>query len=220
MEERITVLLVDDHPVVRQGLRAMLSGEEGLQVVGEASSGEEALQKVQELQPQVVLMDIRLPGVSGVEATRLIKRERPETAVIIMTMYDAESYVVQAIRAGASGYLTKDSPRELLYHALRTVVDGGTIVPRGFLRPMVEGLAPGAASGVAGAERWPTRRLSPREMEVLRLLAEGNGNKAIASHLSLAEVTVKKHVQSIIGKLGVQDRTQAAVVGVRLGLLE
>lgn len=220
MGEKVTVLLVDDHPVVRQGIRAMLDGEEDLQVVGEASSAEEALQMVRELQPQVVLMDIRLPGMSGTEATSLIKRDQPDTAVIIMTMYDTESYVVQAIRAGAAGYLIKNSPRELLRQAVRTVADGGTIIPRGLLRGAVEGLAPVAAARAMVAERGGARRLSPREIEVLRLLAEGHGNKAIAGQLHLAEVTVKKHVQGIIGKLGVQDRTQAAVVALRLGLLE
>ena len=213
MPDKITLLLVDDHPVVRQGLRLMLSAEADLEVVGEAASGEEALQRVQELRPQVVLMDIRLPGMSGTEATRLIKEARPDTLVIVMSMYDSEMYVLQAIRAGASGYLIKDSPRALLCEAIRTVVDGGTIVPKGVLRSAAGGLGTGAGL------RDP-RRLSAREMEVLRLLAEGYANKAIASELNLAEVTVKKHVQSIIGKLGVSDRTQATVVSVRLGLVE
>ena len=220
----ISVLLVDDHPVVRQGIRAMLQDQPSLQVIGEAANGQEALQKVAELQPQVVLMDIKMPGMSGTETTRQIKRAHPTTAVIMLTMYDSEMYVMEAIRCGAAGYLTKESSGELLSHAIQAVVDGGTLVRSGLLRRIVEGLVHArTVSGSAEpseARVMVSEHLTSRELEVLGLLTQGYGNKAICTELSLAEVTVKKHVQSLIGKLGVSDRTHAAIVAVRMGLVE
>lgn len=218
---KINVLLVDDHLVVREGLRTILSSEPGFNVVGEASSGEEALDKVGELRPHIVLMDISMPGMGGIEATRLIKKEHPTIAVVILTMYDSEVYVLEAIRCGAAGYLTKDASRELLFHALRTVLDGGTLVRSGLLRQAIQGLLRHPPSGAEPREGESAllSRLTQREVEILRLLSQGRQNKAIASELNLAEVTVKKHVQNIIGKLGVSDRTHAAVAAVRLGLI-
>ncbi|MBI2171746.1 MAG: response regulator transcription factor [Chloroflexi bacterium] len=220
MAAKITVLLVDDHPMVREGLRAMLSGAPGIDVVGEASSGEEALQKVMEVGPSVVLMDIRMPGMGGTEAVRQVKKVRPATAVIMVTMYESEMYVVEAIRAGAAGYLTKDASREQLCNAIRAVMGGGTLMRSGLLRQAVEGLFPTAGGsqereGMSGASR-----LSAREREVLGFLARGYGNRAICGELHLAEITVKKHVQNVMSKLGVSDRTNAAIVGVRLGFAE
>jgi DNA-binding NarL/FixJ family response regulator len=220
MAAKITVLLVDDHVMVREGLRAMLSGDASIDVVGEASSGEEALQKVMELGPSVVLMDIRMPGMGGAEAARQVKKVRPATAVIMVTMYESELYVVEAIRAGAAGYLTKDASRELLCHSIRAVVDGGTLVRGGLLRQAVEALFP-TARGPQGEEGvLAASRLSVREREVLGYLARGYGNRAICGELNLAEITVKKHVQNVMSKLGVSDRTNAAIVGVRLGFAE
>ena len=220
----ISVLLVDDHPVVRQGIRAMLQYQPNLDVVGEAANGHEALQKVGELQHQVVLMDIKMPGMSGTEAARQIKGAHPTTAVIMLTMYDSEMYVMEAIRCGAAGYLTKDSSGELISHAIQAVMDGGTLVRSGLMRRIVQGLVhTRIASGGAGpseARVMLSEHLTPRELEVLGLLTQGFGNKAISAELSLAEVTVKKHVQSLIGKLGVSDRTHAAIVAVRMGLVE
>ncbi len=220
MGEKITVLLVDDHTVVREGLRTMLSGEADIDVVGEASTGEEALQMVAELEPNVVLMDIRMPGMSGTEAARKVKSLRPTTAVIMVTMYDSEMYVIEAIRAGAAGYLTKDASRELLCHSVRAVMDGGTMVRSGLLRQAVEGLFEKATGPEVEADLSLTGRLTERERDVLRLLAQGHGNKDIAAELHLAEITIKKYVQNVISKLGVSDRTHAAIVGVRLGLAE
>lgn len=220
MKDKIKILLVDDHTVVREGLRTMLSGEPDIEVVAEAATGEEALQKVEELKPQVVLMDIRMPGMSGTEATRLIKREWPATSVIMVTMYDSEMYVVEAIRTGAAGYLTKDASRELLCHSVRTVVDGGNIVRSGLLRQALQGLLRASHAPAEGVEPSATARLTAREVDVLRLVAQGHTNKAISADLNLAEITVKKHVQNVIGKLGVSDRTHAAIAGVRLGIAE
>lgn len=220
MSNKIKVLLVDDHTVVREGLRTMLIGEADIDVVGEASTGEEALQKVTELEPHVVLMDIRMPGMSGTEAARRVKSLRPTTAVIMVTMYDSEMYVIEAIRAGAAGYLTKDASRELLCHTIRAVMDGGTMVRSELLRRAVEGLLHKPSGAEGEADLSLAGRLTKRERDVLRLLARGYANKTISAELDLAEITVKKYVQNVISKLGVSDRTHAAVVGVRLGLAE
>ena len=220
MTRTIKVLLVDDHTVIREGVRRMLSGEPDIVVVGEASSGEEALQRAQELAPHVVLMDIRMPGMSGTEAARRIKKASPTIAVIMLTVYDSDAYVVEAIQAGAAGYLTKDCSREILCHAVRAVVDGGTLVGSGLLRRAIQGLLHSGKGMEYAVDSSLSSRLSPREQDVFRLLAQGNGNKDICAELNLAEVTVKKHVQSLIGKLGVSDRTQAAILGVRLGMVQ
>lgn len=220
MESSIRVLLVDDHPVVCDGLRTMLAGEAGIEVVGEASCGEEALDKTAELKPHVVLMDIRMPGMSGIEATQRLKKAHPTTSVIMLTMYDSEVYVVEAIRCGAAGYLTKDSSRELICHAVRSAADGGTLVRSGLLRQAIQGMLRMPKDLKEPSASLLVDHLTPRELEVLRLLAQGHANKAISAELSLAEVTVKKHVQSIIGKLGASDRTHAAILSVRLGLVE
>ncbi len=218
--QAINVLLVDDHTVVREGVRTMLSGEPGIVVVGEASSGEEAIQKVEELEPQVVLMDIRMPGMSGTEAARRIKSARPTTSVVMFTMYDSDMYVVEAIRAGAAGYLTKDVSRELLCHAVRSVVDGGSMVRSGLLKRAVDALTRAPAGKQQDSDGSLVEHLTPRELHVLRFLALGYGNKEICEELHLAEITVKKYVQSVIQKLGASDRTHAAVQAVRLGLVQ
>ncbi|MEE9199243.1 MAG: response regulator transcription factor [Dehalococcoidia bacterium] len=217
----VRVLVVDDHPVVREGLRAMLTGENGIEVVGEAANGEEAIEQSLRLEPDVALVDIRMPGISGIEVTERIKLAQPGTAVIILTMYDSEMYVVEAIRAGAAGYLLKDSTREILVRAIHSVVDGGTIVGSRLLHQAIEGLVRSSCRVRGGKDGLSvTERFTAREMDVLRHVAQGHANKQIGKHLNLAEVTIKKHVQSIIGKMGVSDRTHAAVLAVRLGLVE
>jgi len=216
-----TVLIVDDHPVVRDGISAMLKGEPGIEVVGMAGDGQEAIDKVNQLKPAVVLMDIRMPGVGGIEATQRIKAEHPEVSVIVLTVYDSEMYVVEAVRAGAAGYLVKDSSRELLCNAIRSVGKGGTMVPSHLLAQALKGGASRLAEQKpGGVDMSPAKRLTPREMEVLRLVAQGHDNREICKELILAEVTVKKHVQSIMAKLGVSDRTNAAILAMRMGLVE
>lgn len=220
MTQAIKVLLVDDHTVVREGVRTMLSGERDIAVVGEASSGEEAIQKALELEPQVVLMDIRMPGMSGCQAVRRIKSAHPTTSVIMLTMYDSDMYVVEAIQAGAAGYLTKDVSGELLCHAIRSVVDGGTMVRSGLLKRAIDALLRASAATKQESDVSLVEHLTARELDVLRLLARGCGNREICEELHLAEVTVKKYVQNVIQKLGVSDRTHAAIQAVRLGLAE
>ena len=220
MTKAIRVLLVDDHPVVREGLRKMLDPDSGIEVVGEASSGEESLLQMDELRPDVVLMDIRMPGMGGTEATRKIKAAHPLTPVIMLTMYASEIYVVEAIRSGAAGYVTKDASRDLLCDAVRSALHGGALVGSGLLRKAVQGLLHAPRDGHGRADTPLVDRLTQREIQVLGLVVQGYGNKGIGTELGLAEVTIKKHVQSIMGKLGASDRTHAAILGVRLGLAE
>lgn len=217
---RVRVLVVDDHPVVREGLVSMLSDDPDFDVIGQASSGEEALQKTTQLSPDVVLMDIRMPGMSGIEATERIKAKQPTTAVIVMTMYDNEAYMVDAIRAGAAGYLVKDSSRELLCHSINTVMSGGTLVRGDLLRQALHALSRTGGQRQRDFEKGTSGHLTARELDVLPLVAQGLTNGQIGKQLHLAEVTIKKHVQSIIGKLGASDRTHAATVAVRMGLVE
>lgn len=220
-QRAVRVLVADDHPVVRQGLRAMLSSDQRIEVVGEAAGGEESIELVEQLNPDVVLMDIRMPKMSGIEATRLIKGLRPDVAVIMITMYDNRTFVVEALRAGAAGYLVKDSSRELFCYAIHAVMDGCAMVRSDLLRQAIQGLTRGSKDLTAGnGSPQAADRLTAREMEVLRLVSHGCLNKEIAKALSLAEVTVKKYVQSIMAKLGVSDRTNAAITAVRLGLVE
>ena len=220
----VRVLLVDDHPVVREGLRAVLSSEPGIAMVGEACSGAEALQKVDELAPEVVLMDIQIPETNGLEVMRQIHRTHPDIAVIILTVYDSEIYCIDALRSGAQGYLLKDASCALVAQAIRAARNGGALVEGNLLRRAIQGLAGGTRRPRSGAAQEepatgsiPTD-LTPRELDVLRLLARGHHNKAICDELHLAAVTVKKYVQSIIAKLGASDRTQAALMGARMGL--
>ncbi|MBI2957816.1 MAG: response regulator transcription factor, partial [Chloroflexi bacterium] len=181
------ILVADDHPVVREGLVSMLSGDEAFEVVGQASSGDEAVEKARELAPDVVLVDIRMPGINGIEATERIKAERPTTAVIVMTMYDSEMYVVDAIRAGAAGYLVKDSSRELVCYSIKAVINGGTLVRGGLLRQVLPMLYAGSRQEKVEIERGMPGHFTAREMEVLRLVAQGLTNAQIGKQLFLAE---------------------------------
>lgn len=217
----LRVLIVDDHPVVREGLRTMLSSDQGIEIVGEASNGEEALEKTRDLKPDVVLTDIRMPGMSGIEVTRQIKAARPTTAVMVLTMYDSEMHVIEALRAGAAGYLVKDSSRDLICHAIHAVVDGGTLVRSSLLRQAIQGLSHlPRQTEVGQAGSGIREHLTARELDVLRMVAQGHTNMEIGRELNLAEATIKKYVQSIMGKLGASDRTHAAIVAVQLRLVE
>ncbi len=211
-----TVLIVDDHPVVREGLRALITRRD-IRVVGEASSAQEALEEARRLRPDVVLMDIRLPDMDGLQATQLIKQELPRTAVIIVTNYQDQDYIRRAVMVGASGYLLKGMPREAYVEAIRAVRTGSTIFDAAALGELLKeplGPMPDLQAQEAVAS------LTPREQEVLRLLAQGLTNKEIAARIHYSVGTVKNVVAQIIDKLGVSDRTQAAVMAVRAGLLQ
>jgi two-component system, NarL family, response regulator LiaR len=207
----IRVLIVDDHGVVREGLRAYLELEPDIQVVGEARDGQEGVQRAQELQPDVVLMDLMMPRMDGVEATAAIKEQQPETHVIVLTSFVDDDRVVPAIKAGATSYLLKDVAASDLARAIRGARAGqAQLHPEVARRLMQQVTTPRKVEAIT--------QLTDREAEVLRLLAEGRSNKEIARSLVVSERTVKGHVSNILGKLGLQDRTQAALYAVRHGL--
>ena len=219
---KIRVLIVDDHPVVREGLRAILTTDQTIEVVGESGDGAEAVTMVAEKEPNVVLMDIRMPNMDGVEATRRIKDGYPSTGVIVLTMYDNDTYVIDAVRAGASGYLSKDASRELLLHTIRAVGSGATLIKTSLLSEAISSLVQSqqvhqetGACSTQGVEH-----LTPREREVLKLVAVGYTNKDIGKELSIAEDTVKKHVQSILAKLHASSRVHAAIQAARGGIIK
>ena len=211
----IAVLIADDHPMVREGLRSMLDAED-IEVIGEAANGAEAVERVQQLNPDVVLMDVRMPDMDGLAATEIVKQGRPETSVIVITSYESKDYLRRAIEVGAAGYLLKGMSRESLIEAIRLVRGGGSLIDARLLSELlkemgVEGSRFQGAEGVLEA-------LTPREQDVLQLLVRGLTNKEIASEMHYSVGTVKNVVQRVIGKLGVSDRTQAAVYAVRAGL--
>lgn len=204
----LRILIADDHPIVRAGLVGLLSTQEGFQVVGEASSGLEAVQMADALRPNVVLMDLRMPGMDGTAATRVIRSRFPEVQVLVLTTYDTDTEIVRAIEAGAIGYLLKDVPREELYKAIYASAHGESV------------LSPPVAARLLGRMRSPSdESLSTRELEVLSLVAKGLSNKEIARELKISEATVKTHLLHTFGKLGVDDRTAAVTVALERGIL-
>lgn len=219
--EPLTVVIVDDHPLAREGLRAMLESTERVQVIGEAGDGLEALDLVPQLHPDVTLMDVQMPQMDGIEATRRIIAVQPSSAIILISAYDDEAQVINGVMAGAAGYLLKDVSRDVLADAVAAVVNGFTFINKTVLQRAVERLFLAGQSNVpAPAPPRSAQELTLREMDVLKHLANGQSNKEIAGALSLADVTVKKHVQRIMAKLNVCDRTQAAIVALRTGLIE
>jgi two-component system response regulator DegU len=224
-EPAIPVLIVDDHPVVRHGLQAILQTDPTLRVVGDAEDGMDALEKVASLRPRVVLMDIHMPRLDGLAATRKIKERFPQVAVVILTLYNNEQYVVEAVRAGAAGYLLKTSSRDEISHTIHEVNSGGMLIRSTTLQKALAGSIEGGAeersygNGRRGVDS-DIDPLSPRETDVLRLVVEGMSNKDIGSVLYITEDTAKKLVQNIIAKMQVSDRTQAAVKALRLGMVK
>lgn len=205
----IRVLLVDDQLLIRQGLRALLELEPDLEIVGEAENGQHAIEQVRALQPDVVLLDIRMPVMDGVAATPLICQQSPQTKVLVLTTFDQDDYVQQAIRRGAVGYLLKDTPSEELAAAIRTVHRGYTQFAPGILQKLLD--RPIDRLTPAPEPPADLAALTPREQEVLRLIAQGLSNREIAQTLYLSEGTVKNHVTNILARLNLRDRTQAAL---------
>ena len=212
----IRVLLVDDQALFREALHTLLSVQPGIEVVGEAGNGEEALRLVAQQQPDVILMDLQMPVMDGVAATRRLQAERPACRVIVLTTFDDDEYVFEGLRAGAIGYLLKDVPAQKLVEAIQSAARGET-----FLQPSI------AAKVVAEFARHPPSTpaqplvdpLTSREVDILRLLAGGMSNHEIADQLVITEGTVKNHVTNILGKLGVRDRTQAALKAKEMRLI-
>ncbi len=194
------VLVVDDHPLFRDGLTGLLATVDDMEVVGTAATGDEAVRRCAELGPHVVLMDLTMPGMSGLEATRRIVRDHPATAVLVLTMVDDDAAVATALRLGARGYLLKGAVQEEVLAAVRTVVEGGAVFGKGVAGHLLSG----------GRKRYDVV-LSPRETEVLSLVAEGLGNAEIARELNISLKTVQNHVANILQKMQVSDRTQAAL---------
>ena len=211
--KKIRVMLVDDHPVVREGLRSMLDGPE-VEVVGEAASGLEAIVVAERVSPDVILMDVRMPEMDGLSAMAAVKRARPQTSVLVLSTYDNIEYIIRAVVGGASGYLLKGTSRQKIIAAIRAVADGETLLAPRHLHAVVS-RAVHEGESTRGSPRAGAQPLTPRELEVVKLLVEGLTNKQIAGILGVSASTIKTHVQSIIRKLGVSDRTQAAVWAVR-----
>ena len=204
----ITVLIADDHPIVRDGLRGIFTGENGFEVLGEAADGAEAITLAERLRPDVVLMDLRMPGTDGVTAITELARLNNPARVLVLTTYDTDSDVLPAIEAGATGYLLKDSPREELFRAVRAAARGEAV------------LSPAVASRLMGRMRAPAQEpLSQREIEVLALVSRGSTNKEAARKLFISEATVKTHLIHVYAKLGVNDRAAAVAVAFERGLL-
>ena len=223
IDNPIRLLLADDQQLMRQGLRLLLEMESGLQVVGEAGNGQEALDAYARLLPDVVLMDIRMPVLDGVAATQHMRQRWPDSKIIILTTFDDDANVFEALRAGALGYLLKDVSSQELTQAIRTVNEGGALIDPSIARKVLaefSRLAPGSSAPGMGKPADPmTEALSEREMEILHLVAQGLTNRQIAERLYLAEGTVKNYISAIFQKLGVQDRTQAVLAAQQRGLL-
>jgi len=201
----IRIMIADDHPVVREGFAAMIETEPDMAVVGQARSGEEALELFRRVRPDVTLMDLRMPGMGGVEAIRALRREFPNSRLIVLTTYDGDEDIYRAIEAGAQAYLLKDMLCDEILAAIRAVHAGQRRIP--------------AAVGTRLAERMAGMNLSAREHQVLEFVAAGKSNKEIAAELQITEATVKGHMTNILGKLGVTDRTQAVITAIRRGLV-
>lgn len=212
----IRVLICDDQEVVREGLQVILNSAPGIEVAGVAQDGAEALELIAKNLPDLVLMDLKMPGMNGIQATRQIRSRYPQVRVLVLTTYDADEWVFDAIRSGAAGYLLKDTPREALIAAVRGTVEGKTHID-----PAVAGkLFTHVSQNSVSPETSITAELSERERDVLRLLARGLNNADIAHHLHLSEGTVRNYVSAVLAKLGVSDRAQAAVMALRYGLVD
>ena len=218
MAEPVRLLLIDDQRLMRDGLRTLLEMESEMAVVGEASNGQEALDQYAALRPDVALMDVRMPVMDGVEATRRLRARWPDARVIILTTFDDDEYVFEGLRAGALGYLLKDVSIQELTEAIHTVMAGGVLIEPSVARKVVAEFARMTPQSPAAASEL-VEALSDREIEILKLLAEGLTNREIAARLYLAEGTVKNYVTNILGKIGARDRTQAALRARELGLL-
>jgi DNA-binding NarL/FixJ family response regulator len=214
----LRILIADDQALVRGGLRMILDAQPDLEVVGEAADGREALEQAHELSPNLVLMDVRMPELDGLEATRRLVDRDPSAKVIVLTTFDLDDYVYEAIRAGASGFLLKSAPPHQLIAGIRTVIAGDALLAPEITRRLLDRFVarPPRPTGTPPA----FADLSPRELEVLRLIADGRSNAEIAANLFLSEATVKTHVTHILTKLRLRDRVQAVALAYRTGLMD
>jgi len=212
MSDPIRILIADDHPIVRDGLIAILGTQPDLQVVGAASTGADVIRQVASLRPDVVLLDLEMPDMDGVEALRRLRADQPGVRAIIFTAFDTDELIVEAVRAGAKGYLLKGTPRDEIFQAIRTVSAGGSLVQPVVVSKLMQHIS-------KTEQRSTAAPLTEREMDVLKRLAQGESNKEIAAVLSISERTVKFHVSSILGKLGASNRTEAVTLAAQHGLV-
>ena len=219
MTQSSRVLLIDDHEMARRGLEAMLSTADWIEVVGDVDSCRAGLSAVEQLRPDIVLLDIRMPGTDGLACLEQLKTGPDPVAVVMVTLYDDRRYVLEAIRRGAAGYLLKDATTNEVISTLQRVAEGQLAIDRQLLREALTG-TDDAPSGATPGQRAAALNVTPREHDVLGLVAQGLTNKEIGVRLSISEDTVKKHVQNLIWKLRAADRTQAAIIAYRMGLLE
>ncbi|MGA9058813.1 MAG: response regulator transcription factor [Terriglobia bacterium] len=203
-EQRTRILVVDDHPLLRLGVAAIIDAQSDMRVIAQAGSGEEAVRLFRKHRPDITMMDLRLPGMSGLEALRAIRQEDPHAKCLVLTTYEGDEDIHQALAAGALGYIIKGMSHETLVDALRRVRSGSLFLPPPVMRSL--------------ADRTPNLDLSPREREVLSLMVRGESNKEIANELGITEATVKCHVSVILQRLGVNDRTQAVIAALQRGL--
>ena len=223
--KKIRILLADDQELIRKGLTIILNHQPDLEVVGQAADGAEVIQLAKALRPDVILMDLKMPNVNGIQATRQIVSTQPRAQIIVLTTYDTDEWVFEAIRAGAVGYLLKDATTDTLAEAIRSVMRGESqidpVVARRVLREFQHLMgAPAVTTPEPPAEEVTLEQLTAREAEVLQLLAEGLSNKDIATQLVLSEGTVKNHISAILAKLHANDRTQAVVTALKRGLVD
>jgi len=214
MTKSIRIVIADDHPVVRQGLATVLGQEEGLEVVGQAANGLEAVDQARKLQPDIILMDLQMPKMDGVEAIQEIKMETSDIGIIILTTYDTDDYIFRGIEAGARGYLLKDSPPEEVVKAIHTVHKGESMIQPRVASRLLDRFSQLSHDSV------PEEVLSPREVQVLQLIAKSAVNKEIANQLFIGESTVKTHIIHIFNKLGVKGRTEAVTEGAKRGIIQ
>jgi DNA-binding NarL/FixJ family response regulator len=218
MQESIRVLIADDHPLFRDGMRGLLGSLPDMEVVGEASSGEQAIELARELQPDVILMDIQMPGINGIEATREIVHVSPRIGVVVVTMFEDDDSVFAAMRAGARGYLLKDASGREVGHAVRAVASGEAIFGAGVAQRLISFFGAPSPAASAGSSRRAFPELTEREEEILSLVARGKINQEIAKELFVSLKTVRNHVSNIFLKLQVADRAQAVIRAREAGL--
>jgi DNA-binding NarL/FixJ family response regulator len=215
-DERVRVLLVDDDDLMRAGLRSVLSSDEAIEVVGDAGDGRVALEEVRRLRPDLVLMDIRMPEVDGIAATREVLAAEPEVKVVVLTTFEEDDYIFEALSAGASGFLLKRTKPEELIAAIHTVADGDSLLSPSVTRRVIDRMATQPPATLSGKR---LERLTPREREVLELIGRGLSNREIADTFTIEESTVKTHVKRILMKLGLRDRVQAVILAYETGII-
>ncbi len=215
MKKKVTVLIADDQTLFREGIKDLLENEKSIQVIGESADGPETIRLAKKLKPDVILMDIKLPQMDGVSATRIIRKEVPSTNVLILSSFEDEAHVMEAIQAGANGYLSKMLPASELVNALKTFANEGVMIPQPVMGKLIQGLR---QMGNASAEASLVA-LTKTEIRVLALLGRGQSNKEIAKQLDSSVKTVKNHLNSIFQKLEVSNRTEAVVKGIEMGLI-